>query len=212
MKHEVVTTRLFGENIYIIWDEITLEAAIIDPGMMDDAERKEVEELIANENLHIKYVLLTHSHVDHACSARWTADNYGVQVLGSEKDEMLASNLAAQATMFHLRISPQPLTIDQNIDQGTNLMIGSTNIKVIATPGHTMGGLTYYVPQEHVAFVGDTIFKRSVGRTDLPGGNMADLIKSIKFQLFTLPGDTILAPGHGEVTTIDEERIGNPFV
>lgn len=212
MKQKIVTTRLFGENIYIIWDESTHETAVIDPGMMDDKERKEVEDLIANEKLLVKYVLLTHCHVDHACSARWTADKYGAQVLGSEKDEMLARTLAAQAAMFHLRISPRPLTIDRSIDQRNSLMIGNIAIKVIATPGHTMGGLTFYVPQEHTAFVGDTIFKQSIGRTDLPGGNFDSLVQSIKKQLFTLPGETILAPGHGDATIVEEERIGNPFV
>ena len=90
MKTSIVTTRLFGENIYIIWDENTLEAAIIDPGMMDENERQEVEDVVKQENLSVKYVLLTHSHIDHACSARWTAEKFGAQVYGSKNDDMLA--------------------------------------------------------------------------------------------------------------------------
>lgn len=212
MKTSIVTTRLFGENIYIIWDENTLEAAIIDPGMMDENERQEVEDVVKQEKLSVKYVLLTHSHIDHACSARWTAEKFGAQVYGSKNDDLLAQSLTGQATMFHLRISPQPLTIDHDLKQGDELTLGNDKIQVLATPGHTEGGLTYYIPQEGVAFVGDTIFQRSVGRTDLPGGNMHTLTESIKSRLFVLPGETILAPGHGPTTTVEEERLGNPFV
>ncbi len=212
MKTAVVTTRLFGENIYIVWDEESLDAAIIDPGMMDADERAHVEDVVATQHLNVKCVLLTHSHVDHCCSARWTADKYGVKVLGSGKDKALAGNLEMQAKMFHLRITPQPLVIDKELKQGDELGIGSVSIHVLETPGHTEGGLAYYIPQSSVAFVGDTIFQRSVGRTDLPGGNHAELISSIKEKLFTLPENTILAPGHGPTTTVKEEIHSNPFV
>ncbi len=212
MKTAVVTTRLFGENIYVVWDEASLDAAVIDPGMMDAGERGQVEDLVKREQLKVKYVLLTHSHVDHCCSARWTADKFGAKVLGSAKDKLLAENLMGQAKMFHLRITPQPLAIDTALKQGDELHVGEILICVLETPGHTEGGLTYYIPKSGVAFVGDTIFQRSVGRTDLPGGNHAELIVSIKEKLFTLPVDTILAPGHGPTTTVGEELHGNPYV
>ena len=134
MKTSIVTTRLFGENIYIIWDETTLEAAIIDPGMMDENERQEVEDVVKQENLSVKYVLLTHSHIDHACSARWTAEKFGAQVYGSKNDDMLAQSLTGQATMFHLRISPQPLTIDHDLKQVTNSPLAMTRFKCLPLP------------------------------------------------------------------------------
>ena len=162
MKTSIVTTRLFGENIYIIWDETTLEAAIIDPGMMDENECQEVEDVVKQENLSVKYVLLTHSHVDHACSARWTAEKFGAQVYGSKNDDMLAQSLTGQATMFHLRISPQPLTIDHDLKQGDELTLGNDKIQVLATPGHTEGGLMVgmFLPLALTEIVGNLNFTR----------------------------------------------------
>lgn len=212
MKTAVVTTRLFGENIYLVWDEKSLDAAVIDPGMMDASERGQVVDLVKRERLNVRYVLLTHLHVDHCCSARWTADKFGAKVLGSAKDKLLAENLMGQAEMFHLKITPQPLAIDTALMQGDELNVGEILIRVLATPGHTEGGLTYYMPKSGVAFVGDTIFQGSVGRTDLPGGNHTELIISIKEKLFTLPADTILAPGHGPTTTVGAEQHYNPYV
>ena len=212
MKTSIVTTRLFGENIYIIWDETTLEAAIIDPGMMDENERQEVEDVVKQENLSVKYVLLTHSHIDHACSARWTDKKFGAQVYGSKNDDMLAQSLTGQATMFHLRISPQPLTIDHDLKQGDELTLGNDKIQVLATPGHTEGGLTYYIPQEGIAFVGDTLFPGGHGRTDLSGGDEAANLRSLSKLARLLPPDTGCLTGHGDSTTMAREPMQNPFM
>ncbi|MDO4971717.1 MAG: MBL fold metallo-hydrolase [Bacteroidales bacterium] len=212
MKIENVITQLFGENVFVVWDEATLEAAIIDPGMMDAKEYQAVEEIISREKLGVKYVLLTHSHVDHACAARWAAEKFGAQVFGSKKDSMLASSMTAQASLFHLPIQTNSLSIDKDLEDGDELSLGEMKIKVIATPGHTQGGVVFYISQENIAFVGDTIFQRSVGRTDLPGGNLRTLISSIHSKIFELPGNTVLIPGHGPTTTVDDERQNNPYV
>ncbi|MDO4511232.1 MAG: MBL fold metallo-hydrolase [Bacteroidales bacterium] len=211
MKMQMLSTQLFGENIFVIWDETSLEAAVIDPGMMRNEEYEELEAVIADRQLKVKYVLLTHAHVDHACAARWTAEKFGAAVHGSMLDAMWANAMPQQAEMFHLPIRPQALTIDHALEEGQVLCLGNVEIQVIATPGHTEGGLVFYAPKDGVAFVGDTIFLGSVGRTDLPGGDMRTLVESIRTKVFALPAETVLYPGHGPKTTVAYERENNPY-
>lgn len=134
MKTSIVTTRLFGENIYIIWDETTLEAAIIDPGMMDENERQEVEDVVKQENLSVKYVLLTHSHIDHACSARWTAEKFGAQVYGSKM--MICwlnrSQVKPQCFICEFRHSHSPSTTTSS--KVTNSPLAMTRFKCLPLP------------------------------------------------------------------------------
>ena len=117
-----------------------------------------------------------------------------------------------QAQMFHLKIDVQPLVIHKYLIDGDVLTLGDEAIEVIATPGHSLGGLVYYIPNIKTAFVGDTIFQRSIGRTDLPGGNFGELIESIKTKVFKLPHETVLIPGHGPSTTVGEEIRCNPYL
>ena len=114
--------------------------------------------------------------------------------------------------MFHLKIDVQPLVIHKYLNTGDTLSLDDESIEVIATPGHSLGGLVYYLPEQKTAIVGDTIFQRSIGRTDLPGGNFSELIESIKTKIFTLPPETVLIPGHGPSTTVGEEICCNPYL
>ena len=212
MKFISFSTRLFGENVFLLFDETSREAAIIDPGMMEDGEFSQLEEMVSQEGLHVKYVLLTHAHIDHACAAKWAADKYGAPICGSTADQMYASSMKQQAQLFHLPIRPDTFKIDTPLSEGDVLTLGDTTIQVIATPGHTKGGLGYYIPQDSIAFVGDTIFNGSVGRTDLPGGDFATLSESIRTKIYTLPADTILHSGHGPSTTVLKEKNFNPYV
>ena len=212
MKFLNFSTKLFGENIFILFDETSREAAIIDPGMMEDGEFSQLEEMVSQEGLHVKYVLLTHAHIDHACAAKWAADKYGAPICGSTADQMYASSMKEQAQLFHLPIRPDTFKIDTPLSEGDVLTLGETTIQVIATPGHTKGGLVYYIPQDSIAFVGDTIFNGSVGRTDLPGGDFDTLSESIRNKIYTLPADTILHSGHGPSTTVLKEKNFNPYV
>ncbi len=212
MKFLNFSTKLFGENIFILFDETSREAAIIDPGMMEAGEFSQLEEMVSQEGLHVKYVLLTHAHIDHACAAKWAADKYGAPICGSTADQMYASSMKEQAQLFHLPIRPDTFKIDTPLSEGDVLTLGETTIQVIATPGHTKGGLVFYILQDSIAFVGDTIFNGSVGRTDLPGGDFATLSESIRTKIYTLPADTILHSGHGPATTVHKEKNFNPYV
>lgn len=212
MKFLSFSTKLFGENIFVIFDETTRETAIIDPGMMAPEEFSQLENMVSKEGVKVKYILLTHAHIDHACAAKWAADKYGAPICGSIADEMYASGMKEQAMMFHLPIRPDNFTIDTPLTDGDVLSLGASTIQVLATPGHTRGGLVFYIPQDGIAFVGDTIFQHSVGRTDLPGGDMTVLTESIRTKIYTLPANTILHPGHGPATTVEEEKNFNPYV
>ena len=114
--------------------------------------------------------------------------------------------------MFHLPVDPEPLEPDRFISDGSKLKLGEEIIKVIATPGHSLGGVCYYIPESGFILTGDTLFQGSIGRTDLPGGNQRQLIKSIKNKLMKLPADTVVYPGHGPATTIGREAVSNPFL
>lgn len=202
----------FGENTYLIWDETTREAAIVDPGMIDEEEAEVLNRAIASENLKPKYILLTHAHVDHTFGIDALTAAYGVPVLASKADAPLGQMRGQQAQMFHLPVSLGPLGIDRFVTDNEILKLGDEQIKVLATPGHSPGGVCYYVPGSGFVLTGDTLFQSSIGRTDLPGGNQRTLIKSIRDRLLILPPETTVYPGHGPATSIAMEEEHNPFL
>jgi len=207
-----MTVNPFGENVYILWDEDTLQAVVVDPGMMREDECDMVAKFIEDNHLQVSHVLLTHAHLDHACGARWLADHTGAQVWGSLLDADLARALPAQVQAFHLKIQAEPLAIDQPLHDGDVIAVGSESIHVLQTPGHTPGGLSFYLPNSGLLMAGDTIFNGSVGRVDLPGGDFEQLITSIHNKILPLPDETVIAPGHGLTTTVGDEKRHNPFL
>ena len=212
MKYHTIVTWLFGENIYLLWDEATLEAVVIDPGMMKERENDELMAFIDDNHLNVKAVWLTHGHVDHACGARWIADRLGVPVMGSALDQPLLSGLPLQVSLFKIHIDAQPLTLDRNLADGDVLHIGEQRVLVIAMPGHSPGGLAFYLPDHQMVFTGDSLFQGSIGRTDLMGGDYDTLISSIQDNLLTLPPETVVISGHGPTTTIGHEATFNPYL
>lgn len=203
---------LFGENTYLIWDGATREAAVADPGMMSPDEYDEIANFISSNGLAPKFILLTHAHVDHTLGVDFLKKKYGIPVIGHKDDAPLGQMRPQQAKMFHLPVDPEPLEPDRFISDGSKLKLGEEIIKVIATPGHSLGGVCYYIPESGFILTGDTLFQGSIGRTDLPGGNQRQLIKSIKNKLMKLPADTVVYPGHGPATTIGREAVSNPFL
>lgn len=203
---------LFGENVYILWNTTTTHAIVVDPGMMRPQERDDVVAFIDDHKLQVKRLLLTHCHVDHSASARFLADRYGVGVEASPLDAPLAQHLPEQAAFFHLKINVSPLVIDSPLNDGDVIRLDDDEIHVLSTPGHTPGGLSFYIPSKRLALVGDSLFQGSVGRTDLPGGDHTVLIASIKTKLLSLPGAVTLAPGHGPATTVAAEKSFNPYI
>ena len=207
-----MTVNPFGENMYILWDEASRDAVVVDPGMMRDTEREMVTKFIEDQKLNVIHILLTHLHIDHITSARWLADKTGADVCACALDAQLGRELPDQVAQFHLKIESEPLVIDHILSDGDVLPLGEESIQVLHVPGHSPGGLAFYLPQSGLLISGDTIFNGSVGRTDLWGGDMAQLINSIREKILPLPDETVIASGHGPTTTIADEKRCNPFL
>ena len=207
-----MTVNPFGENMYILWDEASRDAVVVDPGMMREAEREMVTKFIEGQDLNVIHILLTHMHIDHITSARWLADKTGADVCACALDAQLGRELPDQVAQFHLKIESEPLVIDRMLSDGDVLPLGEESIQVLHVPGHSPGGLAFYLPQSGLLISGDTIFNGSVGRTDLWGGDMAQLINSIREKILPLPDETVIASGHGPTTTIADEKRCNPFL
>ena len=208
----MMTVNPFGENMYILWDEASHDAVVVDPGMMREAEREMVTKFIEGQKLNVIHILLTHLHIDHITSARWLADKTGADVCACALDAQLGRELPDQVAQFHLKIESEPLVIDHILSDGDVLPLGEESIQVLHVPGHSPGGLAFYLPQSGLLISGDTIFNGSVGRTDLWGGDMAQLINSIREKILPLPDETVIASGHGPTTTIADEKRCNPFL
>jgi len=202
----------FGENVYILWNTDTCDAVVVDPGMMRAAECEMIAQFLQENHLKVSHILLTHMHLDHVCGARWLANLVQAPVCASPLDAPLGERLLEQVQAFHLKVQTEPLTIDAPLAQGDNLTVCGEPMTVLHTPGHTPGGLSFYLPDSALLISGDTIFNGSVGRTDLPGGNPDQLIDSINERIMPLPDETVIVPGHGPSTTVGDERRHNPFL
>lgn len=202
----------FGENTHVLWHENGKDAFVIDPGMMNDDENDFLATFLQSHNLNVTKVLLTHLHIDHVTGAVWTARKYNATIEYNEKDQMVSEHLSAQAAMFGLNIRIEPFVADVFLKDGDSLYLNGEEIKVLETPGHSPGSLSFYLPESGKLIAGDTIFEMSIGRTDLPGGNYDQIISSIKTKIMTLPGDTVIYPGHGSVTTVADEQKYNSFL
>lgn len=201
----------FSENSYLIWDEDTKESAVIDPGFYDDSEKKEIDDFILSNKLNVKYLLNTHCHLDHIFGNCHIKSTYEVEYYAPEEDLPLLKNASQQASMFGLEIREICLP-DKYIKNGLKLHLGKAEIEFLFTPGHSPGGYCIYSEPENICITGDALFDGSIGRTDLPGGNYDQLLKSIREKLFVLPDQTVIYPGHGEISTIGKEKKTNPFL
>lgn len=192
-------------NCYLLGCEDTKVAAIIDPG--DNAD--EIIKIIDNEGLNPKFIINTHAHFDHISGVKAVQERYKIDFFLHKEDLFLVESASEQAAAFGLSHIPKP-EVDKFVNNGDTISLGDKVINVIHTPGHSPGGTCYHI--ENNVFVGDTMFAGSIGRTDLPGGSYETLINSIKERLFPLGDNTIVYPGHGPSTTIENERKHNPFL
>ena len=207
MIHEILPVGLLGCNCSVIGDEVTREAIVIDPG-------DEVSKIIAildRNHLIVKMIVITHAHIDHIGGAQKLRASTGAPVYMHEADKALSDQLDTQAAWLGID-TPEDPGIDKAAREGDIIRAGSIEAHVLHTPGHTPGSISLYLPLESKVIVGDTLFEGSVGRTDLPGGDTAQIYRSIRAKLYTLPEDTIVFPGHAATTSIGEEKRHNPFV
>ena len=199
------------ENTYVVWDQ-TLEAIIIDAGNSNSAENERLADFIAEQGLKPVMAVNTHGHFDHAMGVQYIKDTYGVPFALSSADKSLVEQGAAHAMMFGVDAPNMPSDIEVDLSATDVVRFGDTELKVIPTPGHTPGGVALYNEQEGVLFTGDTLFKGSIGRTDLPGGDYVALMNSILNNIIPLGDEVKVYPGHGDSSTIGQESLYNPFV
>lgn len=214
MIHEILPVGWLQCNCSILGDETTGEAMVIDPG--DDIEA--IMAIVARHKLRVRAIVITHSHIDHIGGAKKMKAVTGAPVYLNENDLELYKHLGEQAQMIGTA-EPEKTEIDLSPKDGDVIAAGSIKASVIHTPGHTPGSICLLVPQTDPAssapatlIAGDTLFRGSIGRTDLRGGSTRAILKSIKDKLLPLNDDVLVIPGHGEVTTIGHERERNPFL
>ena len=191
-------------NAYIVWKDGGKECIVVDPGAEGDRILLECARL----NLKIKYVFLTHGHVDHIGAANFVASSAEAEVLAHHGDAILMKTAPVQAPLFGMKPFKPP-RITRYVEEGDTVEIEGEVLTVRHTPGHSPGSISLVA--QGAVFVGDLIFMDSIGRTDLPGGDFYTLINSVKEKIFTLPDSTVIYPGHGPETTVEREKRMNPF-
>ncbi|HEX6503079.1 MAG TPA: MBL fold metallo-hydrolase [Terriglobales bacterium] len=207
MIHEILPVGPLQCNCSVIADESTREAMVIDPG--DDID--DILSIIRKHQLTVKQIVVTHAHIDHVGGAMKLKKATGAPILLNQNDSALLKMLDVQATWLGMP-TPGPVQIDQSLSNGDRVTTGSLNAEVLHTPGHTEGSICLYFAPEKKLIAGDTLFAGSIGRTDLPGGSYKKIIQSLHEQVLALPDETVVIPGHGELTTIGVERDSNPFL
>lgn len=205
---EVFVLGPLENNSYLFWEPSSGEAAVVDPSFGSESILEEIE----SQNLHLRYILLTHAHFDHIAGVNTLFNGVSPrpQILLHELELPLWHRKGA-AMEFGISIPELPEPTG-TIGDGESIPLGNINAQALLTPGHTPGHVIYSLPTTHTVFTGDLIFFRGVGRTDLMGGNSKELYKSIDTKILTLPSETRLLSGHGPATTVGDEIKNNPFL
>jgi hydroxyacylglutathione hydrolase len=207
MIHAILPVGMLRCNCSIFGDEQSLEAMVVDPG--DDIGR--VLEILQKHQLRVTAIVITHAHIDHIGGAQKLKQATGAPVYMNLNDTELQKMMDVQASW--LGMAPvEPVAIDVPVKDGDSLVVGTTEFHVLDTPGHTQGSISLWIPSENKLVAGDTLFRDSIGRTDLPGGDGRQILRSIYTKLLPLPDETVVIPGHGENTTIGREKRFNYFL
>jgi len=207
MIHEILPVGVLQCNCSIFGDEQTREAIVIDPG--DNIP--EILEIVQRHGLTVKAIVITHAHIDHIGGAHKLRTATGAPVYMNPNDTLLRDMLDVQAGWLGVE-TPEKVTIDTPVREGDKLVLGTTEFSVLDTPGHTQGSISLWIPAENKLIAGDTLFRDSIGRTDLPGGDGRQILRSIHDKLLPLPDDAIVIPGHGATTTMGREKQFNYFL
>jgi hydroxyacylglutathione hydrolase len=207
MIHEILRVGVLQCNCSIFGDEQTRAAIVIDPG--DNVP--EILEIVKRHGLTVKAIVITHAHIDHIGGAHKLRAATGAPLYMNPNDTLLRDMLDVQAGWLGVE-TPEKVTIDTPVREGDKLVLGTTEFSVLDTPGHTQGSISLWIPAENKLIAGDTLFRDSIGRTDLPGGDGRQILRSIHDKLLPLPDETIVIPGHGETTTIGREKQFNYFL
>ena len=207
-----VSTLTFNDlqtNTYILSDESN-HCAIIDPACKSENEKQILAHFIQDRALHPEALWFTHLHFDHIYGARFVIDTYNLRPMAAEEDIYLFE-LNQRLTSLWGIMPPEPFDIKDFITEDTPLTFGNSTLRALLIPGHTAGGLAFVSDEDNICFSGDSLFRISLGRTDIGGTSEDALIDAIRTKLFALPDNTIVYPGHGPTTTIGDERHSNPY-
>jgi hydroxyacylglutathione hydrolase len=207
MIHEILPVGMLQCNCSIFGDEQSHEAIVIDPGDNID----QILKILARHALKVKAIVITHAHIDHIGGAAKLKASTGAPVYMNQNDQELYDDLEMQAGWLGVA-TPEKTSIDVDGREGGALKLGGAEFQILETPGHTQGSISIWIPTENKLVAGDTLFRDSIGRTDLPGGDGRQILRSIHEKLMPLPEDAIVIPGHGPSTTIGREKERNPFL
>ena len=212
IKIKVFAFNAFREATYLVYDE-TKEAIVIDAGLSSSSECDRFNDFVSKNELKIVKLVNTHCHVDHITGVGYLKNKYNVPFCANKLDEQFLTKLTETAQGYGIEV-PYPAIdkIDEYITDGDYVTFGDSKLKVITTPGHTEGGLVLLDENSNSLFTGDTLFKGSIGRTDLPGGSYQELMTSILKKIVPIGKDVTVYPGHGDHTTLAEELMYNPFI
>ncbi|MBQ0074752.1 MAG: MBL fold metallo-hydrolase [Prevotella sp.] len=210
LKIKTIPCNPLGTNCYIASDE-TNECMIVDCGCMNQMEQDAISSYITAENLKPTLYVLTHGHFDHIMGSQWVFDTYNLQPVICDRDVEVYKDINNDIKKFGFTQEFKMPIIGRCVNDNDEVSFGSHTFKVFNTPGHSKGSVVYYCPEESIAFSGDTLFRGSIGRTDLGGGSMFQIIQSLRM-LMQWPDDTRILPGHGPETTIGLEGSTNPYL
>ncbi|WP_059026364.1 MBL fold metallo-hydrolase [Gabonibacter massiliensis] len=210
MEIKVFVNNPWQENTVVLYDE-TGEAVVIDCGCFSEEERLRVKDFLADHHLKPVALLDTHLHIDHIFGNDFMFNEYGLSAQAHPADAFWVEDAEKYAAMLGVRGITPPPALGDLLEDGQIVRFGHSELEVIHVPGHSPGGVCFYSKKDKLLISGDVLFEGSVGRADLPGGNMAELLDGIRAKLFVLPDDVRVIPGHGRETTIGAEKRYNPF-
>ena len=202
---------MFPVNCYVVWDDETLQAAVIDAGCYYKEEQQTLKKFITDNQLTVVHLLNTHLQSFYVFGNAFMLREFGLSTEASEKDAFLLPRIGEYCRMFGFPLNEEPPAMGKSLADGDKVQIGQQELKVIAVPGHSPGGLVFYSESQRCIFSGDVLFRGSIGRADLEGGNFEQLRDSVMSRLLVLPDETVVYPGHGNTTTIGYEKMNNPF-